>query len=165
MNYYKEHIGKISNFPIEGITYRDIQPLLANPTVFMDAIKDMGNLLETKPDYWIALESRGFIFASALSMLFGGGVRLIRKKGKLGNNRLMSVDYGLEYGKDSFEMAYLPQFDLGKVVIVDDVYATGGTMSAAEGLVNSHGYELIDKLCLMDIGIVKDHDVKCLVTY
>ena len=165
MNYYKKHIGKIENFPIEGITYRDIQPLLANPTVFMDAIKDMGNLLETKPDYWIALESRGFLFASALSMLFGGGVRLIRKKGKLGNNQLMSVDYGLEYGKDSFEMAYLPQFDLGKVVIVDDVYATGGTMKAAEGLCEKLGYEVSDKLCLMDIGIVKDHDVKCLVTY
>ena len=165
MSYYKEHIGKIENFPIEGITYRDIQPLLANHTVFMDAIKDMGNLLETKPDYWIALESRGFLFASALSMLFGGGVRLIRKKGKLGNNQLMSVDYGLEYGKDSFEMAYLPQFDLGKVVIVDDVYATGGTMKAAEGLCEKLGYEVSDKLCLMDIGIVKDHDVKCLVTY
>ena len=82
MNYYKEHIGKIENFPIDGITYRDIQPLLAKHTVFMDAIKDMGNLIETKPDYWIALESRGFLFASALSMLFGGGVRLIRKKGK-----------------------------------------------------------------------------------
>ena len=165
MSYYKEHIGKIENFPIEGITYRDIQPLLANHTVFMDAIKDMGNLIETKPDYWIALESRGFLFASALSMLFGGGVRLIRKKGKLGNNQLMSVDYGLEYGKDSFEMAYLPQFDLGKVVIVDDVYATGGTMKAAEGLCEKLGYEVSDKLCLMDIGIVKDHDVKCLVTY
>jgi len=165
MDYYKEHIGKIENFPIEGITYRDIQPLLANHTVFMDAIKDMGNLIETKPDYWIALESRGFLFASALSMLFGGGVRLIRKKGKLGNQQLMSVDYGLEYGKDSFEMAYLPQFDLGKVVIVDDVYATGGTMKAAEGLCEKLGYEVSDKLCLMDIGIVKDHDVKCLVTY
>jgi len=165
MNYYKEHIDKISNFPIEGITYRDIQPLLANHTVFMDAIKDMGNLIETKPDYWIALESRGFLFASALSMLFGGGVRLIRKKGKLGNNQLMSVDYGLEYGKDSFEMAYLPQFDLGKVVIVDDVFATGGTMKAAEGLCEKLGYEVSDKLCLMDIGIVKDHDVKCLISY
>jgi len=165
MNYYKEHIDKISNFPIEGITYRDIQPLLANHTVFMDAIKDMGNLLETKPDYWIGLESRGFLFASALSMLFGGGVRLIRKKGKLGNNQLMSVDYGLEYGKDSFEMAYLPQFDLGKVVIVDDVFATGGTMKAAEGLCEKLGYEVSDKLCLMDIGIVKDHDVKCLISY
>ena len=165
MNYYKEHIGKIENFPIEGITYRDIQPLLANPTVFMDAIKDMGNLLETKPDYWIALESRGFLFASALSMLFGGGVRLIRKKGKLGNNQLMSVDYVLEYCKDSFEMAYLPQFYLGKVVIVDDVFATGGTMKAAEGLCEKLGYEVSDKLCLMDIGIVKDHDVKCLISY
>ena len=165
MEYYKEHIGKIENFPIDGITYRDIQPLLANHTVFMDAIKDMGNLIETKPDYWIALESRGFLFASALSMLFGGGVRLIRKKGKLGNQQLMSVDYGLEYGKDSFEMAYLPQFDLGKVVIVDDVYATGGTMKAAEGLCEKLGYEVSDKLCLMDIGIVKDHDVKCLITY
>ena len=165
MEYYKEHIGKIENFPIEGITYRDIQPLLANHTIFMDAIKDMGNLLETKPDYWIALESRGFLFASALSMLFGGGVRLIRKKGKLGNNQLMSVDYGLEYGKDSFEMAYLPEFDLGKVVIVDDVYATGGTMKAAEGLCEKLGYEVSDKICLMDIGIVKDHDVKCLITY
>ena len=165
MDYYKEHIGKIENFPIEGITYRDIQPLLANHTVFMDAIKDMGILLETKPDYCIALESRGFLFAAALSMLFGGGVRLIRKKGKLGNQQLMSVDYGLEYGKDSFEMAYLPSFDLGKVVIVDDVYATGGTMSAAEGLCEKLGYEVSDKLCLMDIGIVKDHDVKCLITY
>jgi adenine phosphoribosyltransferase len=163
---YKEYIDKIPNFPIEGITYRDIQPLLANHTVFMDAIKDMGNLLEGKiPDYWIALESRGFLFASALSMLFGGGVRLIRKKGKLGNNKLMSVNYGLEYGKDSFEMAYLPQFDLGKVVIVDDVYATGGTMSAAQGLCEKLGYEVSDKLCLMDIGIVKDHDVKCLISY
>ena len=165
MNYYKKHIDSIHHFPVEGIIYRDIQPLLADSNVFMDAVKDMGNLLETKPDYWIGLESRGFLFASALSMLFGGGVRLIRKKGKLGNSRLMRVDYGLEYGKDSFEMAYLPQFDLGKVVIVDDVYATGGTMKAAEGLVKGHGLEVIDKLCLMDIGIVKDHDVKCLITY
>ena len=160
---YKEYIDKIPNFPIEGITYRDIQPLLANHTVFMDAIKDMGNLLETKPDYWIALESRGFLFASALSMLFGGGVRLIRKKGKLGNNQLMSVDYGLEYGKDSFEMAYLPEFDLGKVVIVDDVYASGGTMNAAIELCELSGYDVKDKLCLLDIGIVEKHDIKCLI--
>jgi len=170
MSYYKEHIGKIENFPIEGITYRDIQPLLANHTVFMDAIKDMGNLIETKPDYWIALESRGFLFASALSMLFGGGVRLIRKKGKLGNTKLLSVDYGLEYGKDSFEMAYIPT-DLSwngpdpKVVIVDDVFATGGTMKAAEGLCEKIGYHVTDKICLMDIGIVKNHDVKCLISY
>mgnify|MGYP001259135695 FL=1 len=162
---YKKYIGSIRDFPIEGITYRDIQPLLANDIVFHSAIKDMGRLIDEVPNYWVALESRGFLFASALSIEFGGGVRLIRKKGKLGNNRLLSVDYGLEYGKDSFEMAYLPEFDLGKVVIVDDVYATGGTMKAAEGLCEKLGYEVSDKLCLMDIGIVKDHDVKCLISY
>ena len=165
MEFYKEYVGKIENFPIEGITYRDIQPLLANHTVFMEAIKDMGNLIETKPDYWIALESRGFLFASALSMLFGGGIRLIRKKGKLGNSELRSVNYGLEYGKDSFEMAHLPEFTSGNVVIVDDVYATGGTMKAAQGLCEKIGYNVTDKICLMDIGIVKNHDVKCLITY
>ena len=58
-----------------------------------------------------------------------------------------------------------PKMIVGKVVIVDDVYATGGTMKAAEGLVKDMDYEVIDKLCLMDIGIVKDHDVKCLITY
>ena len=162
---YKKYIGSIRDFPIEGITYRDIQPLLANDIVFHSAIKDMGRLIDEVPNYWVALESRGFLFASALSIEFGGGVRLIRKKGKLGNNRLLSVDYGLEYGKDSFEMAYLPEFDLGKVVIVDDVYATGGTMQAAQGLCEKLGYEVSDKLCLMDIGIVKDHDVKCLISY
>lgn len=164
MEYYKEYIGKIENFPIQGITYRDIQPLLANHVVFLEAIKDMGRLVEP-PDYWIALESRGFLFASALSMLFGGGVRLIRKKGKLGNNQLMSVDYGLEYGKDSFEMAYLPQFDLGKVVIVDDVYATGGTMNAAEDLCKLSGYEVIGSVCFLNIGLVKNPKTKCLISY
>ena len=92
-------------------------------------------------------------------------MRVIRKKGKLGYNQVMSVDYGLEDGKDSFEMAQLPECDLGKVVRVEDVYATGGTMKAAEGLCEKLGYEVSDKLRSMDIGIVKDHDVKCLISY
>ena len=162
---YKEYIGTIQDFPIEGIIYRDIQPLLANETIFRKAIKDMGNLIQNKPEYWIALESRGFLFASALSMIYGGGVRLIRKKGKLGNSQLLCVDYGLEYGKDSFEIANLSQTVGGKVVIVDDIYATGGTMQAAETLCEKVGYEVIDKLCLIDIGIIKEHEVKCSINY
>ena len=162
---YKEYIGIIQDFPIEGIIYRDIQPLLANETISRKAIKDMGNLIQNKPEYWIALESRGFLFASALSMIYGGGVRLIRKKGKLGNSQLLCVDYGLEYGKDSFEIAHLSQIVDGKVVIVDDIYATGGTMQAAETLCEKIGYEVIDKLCLIDIGIIKKHEVKCLINY
>ena len=162
---YKDYIGAIQDFPIKGITYRDIQPLLANETVFRNAIKDMGNLIDKKPEYWIALESRGFLFASAHSMIYGGGIRLIRKKGKLVNSQLVRVDYGLEYGKDSFEMACFPEKKGTKVVIVDDIYATGGTMQAAETLCKKVGYEVTDQLCLIDIGIVEQHEVKCLINY
>jgi adenine phosphoribosyltransferase len=148
---YKQHIDNIPNFPIEGIIYRDIQPLLANSDVFMDAIKDMGRLVDYKNvKYWVGIESRGFLFASALALVYGGGVRIVRKKGKLPNNRLFSVKYGLEYGKDELQMAYLPQHDLGTCVLVDDVLATGGTIQAAENLCKMVGLNVIDKLFLID---------------
>lgn len=163
---YKQHIDNIPNFPIEGIIYRDIQPLLANSDVFMDAIKDMGRLVDYRNvKYWVGIESRGFLFASALALVYGGGVRIVRKKGKLPNNRLFSVKYGLEYGKDELQMAYLPQHDLGTCVLVDDVLATGGTIQAAENLCKMVGLNVIDKLCLMDIGIYDGYDVKSLITY
>jgi len=163
---YKDYIDNIHHFPIEGIIYRDIQPLLADSSVFMDAVKDMGRLVDYKNvKYWVGVESRGFIFASALALLYGGGVRIIRKKGKLPNRQLVSVKYGLEYGKDELEMAYIPQHDLGTCVVVDDVYATGGTMEAGVNLSQMVGLDVVDKLALVDIGIKKDHDVKCLITY
>ena len=164
---YKDKIDNIVDFPIEGIIYRDIQPILADGFTFNCAINDMRELIgeNTLPDYWVGIESRGFLFASALSMKFGGGVRIIRKKGKLPNNRLFSVKYGLEYGKDELEMAYIPQHDLGTCVVVDDVYATGGTIDAGVNLSQMVGLEVVDKLALVDIGIKKDHDVKCLIKY
>ena len=162
---YKDYIENISDFPIKGIIYRDIQPILANDKVFQSAIKDMGNLIDEIPDYWVGIESRGFLFASALALEFGGGVRIIRKKGKLPNNRKFSASYGLEYGKDELEIAYIPQYDLGTCVVVDDVYATGGTMEAGVNLSQMVGLKVVDKLTLVDIGIKKDHDIKCLITY
>ena len=96
-------------------------------------------------------------------MKFGGGIKLIRKKGKLPNKRLFSVSYGLEYGKDVLEIDI--DRERGSVVIVDDVYATGGTMDAAVRLCEEVGLEVIGKVALVDIGIKKDHDVNCLVTY
>tara|TARA_B110001452_G_scaffold255064_1_gene247146 strand:+ start:145 stop:645 length:501 start_codon:yes stop_codon:yes gene_type:complete len=162
MSYYKEHIESIQDFPKEGILYRDIQPLLENHTVFMDAVKDMGRLVDyTHVKYWVGIESRGFIFASALSMIYGGGVKLIRKSGKLPNENLKRVNYTLEYGIDTIEM----KSGSGSVVLVDDIYATGGTMKASEELSKICGYDIIDKLCLLDIGIVEDHDIKCLINY
>ena len=164
---YKDYIDNIHHFPIEGIIYRDIQPLLADGFVFNSAIKEMGELIgeDNLPQYWVGIESRGFLFASALALEFGGGVRMIRKKGKLPNNRKFSVSYGLEYGEDILEMAYIPQHDLGTCVVVDDVLATGGTIQASENLCKMVGLNVTDKLCLMDIGLYDGYDVKSLIKY
>ena len=163
---YKDYIDSIHHFPIEGIIYRDIQPLLADSNVFMDAVKDMGRLVDYKNvKYWVGVESRGFLFASALALVYGGGVRIVRKKGKLPNRQLVSVKYGLEYGKDELEMAYIPQHDLGSCIVVDDVLATGGTINAAENLCKMVGLDVVDKLCLMDIGLYDGYDVKSLIQY
>ena len=160
---YKDYIESAYDFPTEGIEYRDIQPLLEDDFAFSMAIQEMGDLIEQKPTYWVGVESRGFLFASALAMKFGGGVKMVRKEGKLPNTNhtLRGVSYDLEYGSASIEM----KPGEGNVVIVDDVYATGGTMEAAEHLCKMSGYNVVGKICLMDIGIKKEHDVKCLITY
>ena len=160
---YKDYIESAYDFPKEGIEYRDIQPLLEDDFVFPIAIRELGELVNEVPTYWVGIESRGFLFASALAMKFGGGVKMIRKAGKLPdvNHVLHRVKYGLEYGEAEIEM----KPGVGDVVLVDDVYATGGTMDAAQQLCEMSGYDVIDKICLVDIGIKKDHDVKCLITY
>ena len=160
---FRNYIEAIPDYPKDGIIYRDIQPLLMNQTVFKEAIKRMGNMIDI-PDYWVALESRGFLFASALSYKFGGGIRLIRKPGKLPNEGILSVPYELEYGKGHLEMAIFDEED-ATCVIVDDVLATGGTMEAAQTLCEVNGLEIIDKIVLVDIGISDVDDVKSLVYY
>ena len=162
---YKDYINSIHHFPIEGIIYRDIQPLLADNIAFKSAINDMGQLVDEIPDYWVGVESRGFLFASALAHQFGGGIRIIRKKGKLPNRSLFSVKYGLEYGSDELEMAHISTHDKGTCVIVDDVLATGGTIDAADRLCNLHGLEVKDKICFMDIGIYNGYDIKSVVQF
>lgn len=161
---FKKYIESAYDFPTEGIEYRDIQPLLEDSEAFYDAIYEMGELINMEEvDYFVGIESRGFIFASALASINLKGFKMIRKQGKLPNTNhvLRGVSYDLEYGSASIEM----KPGEGKVVIVDDVYATGGTMEAAEQLCNMSGYDVVGKICLVDIGIKKDHDVKCLITY
>ncbi len=156
----KTHIKDIPDFPKKGITFKDIQPLLSNPTLFNHAIISLGRL--TKPcDYWVGIESRGFIFASALSMKHRAGLKLIRKPGKL-PPPIISKSYDLEYGSDTIEMCP----GKGTVVIVDDVYATGGTMNAAVELCEEAGYTVIDKLTLIDLTFLHgETNVKSLIKY
>ena len=153
---YKQHIKEQKDFPIKGVSFKDISPILSDKIKFKQMIKDMGNIVDNKNiDFWIGIESRGFLFASALALQFGGGVVMCRKKGKL-PPPIISYTYQLEYGKDTLEI----QPGKGKVVIVDDVYATGGTMSVTEKLCKSAGYTIIDKLCFIDLKYLHN-DTKC----
>jgi adenine phosphoribosyltransferase len=161
---FKSYIKEVPNFPKEGINFKDIQPLLEDPQAFEDAIQGMTDLIDTNSvDYFVGIESRGFIFATAMAWICNRGFKMIRKAGKLPDTEssLFRVEYDLEYGSDAIEM----QGGWGNVIIVDDVYATGGTMKAAEHLATFAGYQVIDSLCLLDIGIIKEHTTKCLISY
>jgi adenine phosphoribosyltransferase len=155
---WKKFINEIPDFPQPGISFKDVSPLLKSP-LFPHAIEEMKSLVK-HPDYWVGIDSRGFIFASALAST-NGGLVMCRKKGKLPPPSI-SETYSLEYGEDTLEI----QPGKGKVVIVDDVYATGGTMSAAEKLCEKAGYTVVGKLVLIDLTFLHGPtNVKSLIKY
>ena len=142
---YEDYITEVPDFPVEGVNFKDISPLLANEEVFDNCIEDMGEMVEI-PDYWIGIDARGFLFASALSIYFGGGIVMCRKKGKLPPT-VFSHSYGTEYSEDTIQIKQ----GSGTAIIVDDVLATGGTLQAANYLAGTAGYDVIDNLVLIDL--------------
>ena len=142
---YEDYITEVPDFPVEGVNFKDISPLLADIEVFEKCIEDMGNMVEI-PDYWIGIDARGFIFASALSIYFGGGIVMCRKAGKLPPT-VFSHSYGTEYSEDTIQIKQ----GSGTAIIVDDVLATGGTLQAANYLAGTAGYDVIDNLVLIDL--------------
>tara|TARA_R110002167_G_scaffold53866_2_gene153995 strand:- start:543 stop:1022 length:480 start_codon:yes stop_codon:yes gene_type:complete len=155
----KEYIKDIPDFPIKGILYRDIQPLLAHSDAFTHACMQM-SWYDPFPDYWVGIESRGFLFAAGIAAMRQGGVKMIRKPGKLPNPNVFSLDYNYEYASGTLEMTP----GSGSIVLVDDVFATGGTMEAAEELAYTCGYDVIGKVCLIDIGLTES-DVRSVIKY
>ena len=154
MSLYKEYITEVPDFPIQGVNFKDISPLLADQETFRSAIVEMGDLVGKVPDYWIGIDARGFIFASALAVYFGGGVVMCRKKGKL-PPPVVSESYSLEYDTSTLEMKDgIPDGNKGTAVIVDDVLATGGTLRAVNVLANKAGYDVKDNLVLIDLKYV-----------
>ena len=145
---YKDYITEVPDFPEEGVNFKDISPLLANQKLFEECIDEMGMLVDM-PDYWIGIDARGFIFASALSYEFGGGVVMCRKEGKLPPT-VFSHSYSTEYSEDTIQ---IKQGD-GTAVIVDDVLATGGTLQATNHLAKSAGYDVRGNLVLIDLKYV-----------
>ena len=146
--WYKYYITEVDNFPIDGVSFKDISPLLANEGVFKSAIRDMGSRVRI-PDYWVGIDARGFIFASALSIYYGGGVVMCRKEGKL-PPPTRTYGYNTEYSEDVLEL----KEGSGEVVIVDDVLATGGTIQTVNRLVENAGYNVVGNVVLIDLRYV-----------
>lgn len=149
-----DYLPGVPDFPKPGILFRDISPLLANPAAFKEAIHQL-NTLAREFDYThiLGIESRGFIFGSALAHHAHKGLALARKPNKLplATHR---ESYGLEYGADSLEIQQSTIPSGAKVLLLDDVLATGGTLIAADKLIRSAGFEVVGALTLLEIEIL-----------
>ena len=144
------YIRDIKDFPQPGISYKDITPLLSNPAAFREAVAQLSNSLTLKPDKIVGVESRGFILGAALADRLGIGFVPIRKKGKLPSQTLQQ-EYNLEYGTDCLEIHQDAIQPGEKIVIHDDVLATGGTAAAACELVQQLGGEIIQVPFLIEL--------------
>ncbi|GAC1511001.1 MAG: adenine phosphoribosyltransferase [Steroidobacteraceae bacterium] len=149
----KQAIANVPDFPRPGILFRDIAPLLRNH--FESTMRALDALMTEEEwqqiDALAGIESRGFILGAALAMRRGKGFVLVRKQGKL-PPPVVDVAYELEYGSGVLEM----QPGHGRLMLIDDVLATGGTMSAAADLCQRAGYQLRALIALIDLKIVPD---------
>ncbi len=158
----KDYIIDVPNWPKDGITFKDITPLLADTNAFEFATLSMRGLLDsnTGVSNIVGIEARGFIFGAHLAKRMNCSFIPLRKKGKL-PPPVISKEYELEYGKDTLEIKH----GEGKVVIVDDVYATGGTAKAAKELVYEAGYDIVDEIFLINLKFLNQDRVKSVITY
>lgn len=157
-HYLAKYLDAVPDFPKPGILFQDISPLLKshfNETI--DAISALFSADEWEQiDYLVGIESRGFAFGAALAYKHNKGFVKVRKPGKLPNVKAKK-SYGLEYGSDSLEMQ---AGDGKKVVILDDLIATGGSMGAAAHLCEEVGYEIVGLACLIDLEALNDFHYK-----
>jgi adenine phosphoribosyltransferase len=167
----RETIVDVPDFPKDGILFKDITPVLRNPSLFSDVVDWFVEQLSACGANCVAgIESRGFIFGAAVAQRANVPLLLIRKPGKLPRD-IHSESYELEYGTDSLE---LHQQDCGggdKVFLVDDLLATGGTAGAAAALVEKTGADVSGFGFMIELGFLdgrdrlEQHDVYSLVTY
>jgi len=135
----KAHIRGISDFPKPGILFYDISTLLRHGPAWRIAMARMAAAIRPfKPDLLAGIESRGFLVAAPLALELGLGFIMLRKRGKLPGERI-GLDYALEYGTDRIEMQADAVSPGQRVVILDDLLATGGTMAAGIGLLRQAG--------------------------
>ncbi len=147
----KKYIRSIPDWPKKGILFRDITPLLADPKAFAAAIGALcADFIEAGIEYVAAVEARGFIFGAAVAEKLDAGFVPIRKKGRL-PFKTESVTYDLEYGTDNLEVHIDVIESKAKVLMVDDLLATGGTMTAACKLIEKIGGQIAGITFLIEL--------------
>src|SRR4030042_1815886 len=154
----KRYIRDIPDWPKKGILFRDITPLLADPIAFAAAVDALcADFTDAGIEYVAAVEARGFIFGSAVAEKLGVGFVPIRKKGKL-PWRTESISYDLEYGTDTLEGHLDAVENGGKVLMVDDLLATGGTMAAACKLIEKIGGKAAGIVFLVELADLRGRE-------
>jgi adenine phosphoribosyltransferase len=142
-------IRDVPDFPKPGILFKDITPLLSNGAAFNSVTQEFASFAESSTVI-AGIEARGFIFASAVANSLGSGFVPIRKAGKLPHESI-SAKYGLEYGVDTLEIHKDAVKPGAKVLLIDDVLATGGTIAAAIDLIQRIGGDVVHVLALLEI--------------
>ncbi|WP_100609816.1 adenine phosphoribosyltransferase [Entomoplasma freundtii] len=155
----QDYITEVPDFPKQGISFKDITPILNNPPVFHQVVDEMARFTKsTGANIIVAPEARGFIFAAPVAYATNIALVLIRKAGKL-PRATIKKEYDLEYGKATLEMHKGDIKPGDKVVIIDDVLATGGTLEAIIEMVEAQGAKVVGLSVLADLTFLHDDKI------
>jgi adenine phosphoribosyltransferase len=151
----KKYIHDVADFPKPGILFRDISPLLADKDAWRAAIKELAKAVAPhKPDMLAGIESRGFLVTAPLALELGIGFMMVRKRGKLPGTTIPHT-YALEYGTDTIEIQSDTVRKGQRVIVLDDVLATGGTLAAAIALLRKAGADVRAAACIIELSALE----------
>ncbi|MGQ9365225.1 adenine phosphoribosyltransferase [Azospirillum sp. ST 5-10] len=154
----RDHIRGIADFPKPGILFYDISPLLANATAWQEAIAQLAEAIRPhQPDLLVGIESRGFLLAAPLALALNKGFVMVRKRGKLPGDKI-THSYDLEYGTDTIEVQADAIAPGQRVVVLDDLLATGGTMAASINLLRQVGADVRAAAFIIELSFLGGRD-------
>jgi adenine phosphoribosyltransferase len=150
----KDHIRQVPDFPKPGILFYDISTLLANGEAWRHTVRLLADAVRPhRPELLVGIESRGFLVAAPLAFELGCGFAMVRKQGKL-PGRTIPFRYELEYGADTIEVQADATHPGQRVVVLDDLLATGGTMNAAIALLQQVGADVRAAACIIELAFL-----------
>ncbi len=151
-------IRDVPNFPKPGVVYKDITPLLASPGGFEISITELVRTCPKDIDVVVGMEARGFIFGAPVALALGAGFVPVRKAGKLPGD-VLAETFALEYGQETLNIHADAISPGARVLVVDDVLATGGTIAATAGLLRQLGAELVQVTVLMELAFLNGREL------